>query len=147
MQRLTGEQLEEKQRAAEERKHKELDKKRMSKRDRLHRDIAEAREMERSKQISEMETRMTSVEKKRVEQRQAIVEKQRQHDEHVQKVREKAKRLNSTDELEDDVSGWGNGVEHDDTFNRENGDEETWWSEETGRNEAKAESTEQGDLW
>ena len=103
--------------------------------------------MERSKQINEIETRMNSVEKKRIEQRQAIVEKQRQHDEHVQRVREKAKQLNSGEsDLDDIAGGWGNGVEHDDTFNKESNDDETWWNSDVEKQEGDDERTENRDL-
>ena len=86
--------------------------------------------MERTKQISDIETRMNSVEKNRVEQRQAVVEKQKQHDEHVQRVREKAKRMNSKEDDLEGENGWSNDMEHDDTFNKGNEEDEKWWTED-----------------
>eukprot|EP00118_Oscarella_pearsei_P003485 m.14477 g.14477 ORF g.14477 m.14477 type:complete len:234 (+) comp25763_c0_seq2:42-743(+) len=132
---LTAEQLEEKQKAAEERKQKQLDQKRSSKRDRLFKDINEAREMEKKS----LESRLAQAEKKREEAQKAIINKRKEHSIHVKNVREKAKQLNENGTEELNTNWAGEKMEHDNQYNADS--EEEGWGDDSPKEEPQEKSS------
>ena len=94
---LTSDELEEKQRLAEENRQRELDKRaaggqRLSRKERLRREIQQARaSSQQDQQAGEIERKQSAGSQKREQLREEKLEKLKKREEHARKVRERVR--------------------------------------------------------